>query len=281
MPEPRRQDPLIVNANYEGFVFALAALSVLNHLAILLLPVAADNQEVIRSIDFGVSGFLLLDFLVRLMRAPSKRSFFLTFYGWLALLGSLPVPLLRLARLLHAVLLARKLKRSDYITMGRVVIGQRSRSTLLAIVLTAIIVFQVASMLILTTERGAPDANIKTATDALWWGIVTAATVGYGDLYPVTPGGRVVAVLVMCVGIGLFSALTSYLSEWFMRPRGRINRRPIDSRSTTDEVLRELAEIRRMLEQQEQVQQQSHAALSARMAEIERVLKGASRSDEH
>ena len=49
-----------------------------------------------------------------------------------------------------------------------------------------------------------PGANITTIGDALWWGIVTIATVGYGDYYPVTAVGRIIAVFMMLSGIGIF-----------------------------------------------------------------------------
>jgi len=50
---------------------------------------------------------------------------------------------------------------------------------------------------------------------------VTLATVGYGDKYPVTTAGRVVGVIVIVVGVALFSALTSFLAQWFIRPRAQ------------------------------------------------------------
>ncbi len=74
-------------------------------------------------------------------------------------------------------------------------------------------------MLILDAESASTQANIKTGIDALWWNIVTLSTVGYGDKYPVTTAGRVIGVIVIVVGVGLFSALTSFLAQWFLRPR--------------------------------------------------------------
>jgi voltage-gated potassium channel len=62
-------------------------------------------------------------------------------------------------------------------------------------------------------EHGHPGANINTIGDALWWGIVTIATVGYGDYYPVTAVGRIIAVFVMLSGIGIFVLLVGSLSQ--------------------------------------------------------------------
>ena len=62
-----------------------------------------------------------------------------------------------------------------------------------------------------------PNSNIKTAEDAIWWAYVTITTVGYGDKFPVTTEGRVIAELLMTVGVGLFGTFTAYLASWFVR----------------------------------------------------------------
>lgn len=63
-----------------------------------------------------------------------------------------------------------------------------------------------------------PESNIHTADDAIWWAISTITTVGYGDRYPVTTEGRVVAALLMIAGVGLFGTLLATLAAWFLRP---------------------------------------------------------------
>ena len=79
----------------------------------------------------------------------------------------------------------------------------------------------------LPLEARSPDANITTAGDALWWGIVTVTTVGYGDQYPVTTGGRIVGVFVLILGVGLFGTFTGFLANAFLvTPEGRTRRAP-------------------------------------------------------
>ena len=68
---------------------------------------------------------------------------------------------------------------------------------------------------ILQVEKD-PNSNIKTAEDALWWAYVTITTVGYGDKYPVTTEGRLIAVVLMTGGVGLFGTFTAYIASWFV-----------------------------------------------------------------
>ncbi|WP_372171412.1 potassium channel family protein, partial [Vibrio sp. 10N.222.49.C9] len=69
---------------------------------------------------------------------------------------------------------------------------------------------------ILQFEKGLPDSNIHSAGDALWWSFVTITTVGYGDFYPVTTQGRLVAAILMTAGVGLFGTFTGLVANWFM-----------------------------------------------------------------
>jgi voltage-gated potassium channel len=135
------------------------------------------------------------------------------------LLGSLPVPFAGAFRLIWSWLALRRLRSSDFRQMSKVVVQKRAQSTLLTAALAAIVMLEVGAVLILDAESASPQANIQTGLDALWWNIVTLATVGYGDKYPVTTAGRVIGVVVIVVGVGLFSALTSFLAQWFLRAR--------------------------------------------------------------
>ena len=59
-------------------------------------------------------------------------------------------------------------------------------------------------------------ANVTSIGDALWWAATTVTTVGYGDRYPVTTTGRVIAVILMIVGMALVSAITASIAAWFV-----------------------------------------------------------------
>ena len=78
--------------------------------------------------------------------------------------------------------------------------------------------------LVLLFEEKAKGSNIHSYPDALWWAIVTVTTVGYGDRYPVSAGGRAVAVVLMLVGIGLIGVLTATVASVFVKEHTDANK---------------------------------------------------------
>ena len=78
--------------------------------------------------------------------------------------------------------------------------------------------------LVLLFEENAPGSNIHSYPDALWWAVVTVTTVGYGDRYPVTGGGRIVATILMLVGIGLIGVLTATVASVFIKEHTDANK---------------------------------------------------------
>jgi voltage-gated potassium channel len=70
----------------------------------------------------------------------------------------------------------------------------------------------------LKAESINPDANIKTAEDAVWYVIVTISTVGYGDRFPTTSWGRIVGTITILIGVGIFGTFTGFLANFFLSP---------------------------------------------------------------
>ena len=72
------------------------------------------------------------------------------------------------------------------------------------------------SIAVLDAEQDAEGANITTYGDALWWAMTTVTTVGYGDHFPVTFEGRLIAAVLMLVGIALVGVVTAALAAWLV-----------------------------------------------------------------
>jgi voltage-gated potassium channel len=91
----------------------------------------------------------------------------------------------------------------------------RAKGLLGTACLSAIVIVIFSCIAILAFEDEG-ESNIKTPFDAIWWAISTMTTVGYGDKYPVTVEGRIVAIILMIVGVGLFAVLTGLFARLFI-----------------------------------------------------------------
>jgi Ion channel len=203
--------------NYELFIGALSVFSIINIVLALLLPDPAV-RNVILIVDTGLCLVFFADFLGRLRNADSKSGYFFHQLGWLDLLGSLPFPGLRIARVFRVARVVRLVRAVGMKTLINKVLHDRAGSALYTVLVLCVFVIQYGSIFELITNRSSSDANITTASDAVWYTIVTITTVGYGDKYPVTNPGRIVGVLIMVVGVGLFGVLTGFLANVFLSP---------------------------------------------------------------
>ena len=139
-------------------------------------------------------------------------------FGWADLLASLPVQQVKILRIFRLVRVIRLLRAYGARNVVRSLLQDRAGSALLTLLLMGILVLEFGSLEILNVEQNAPGANITTASDALWYVIVTISTVGYGDRYPVTNEGRIIGSLIIVVGVGIFGTFTGYLANLFLAP---------------------------------------------------------------
>ena len=98
----------------------------------------------------------------------------------------------------------------------RVAIG-RSLGILIRLLVVTLFLGYIAAIQITLIERDHAEANIDNFWDGLWWAFTTITTVGYGDKYPVSGEGRILAVFLMILGISLLGVLTATIAAWFVR----------------------------------------------------------------
>lgn len=224
---------------YQLFMLALCVLALATIVVQHAFRLDPQIQIVLDYADFLICIGFAIDFLVSLWQAPNRWKYLIT-WGWLDLLSAIPtLDIARWGRLGRIARVMRGIRATRLLTTT--MRQQRSQSTFAIAALLALILVITSSTLILHFET-LPNSNIHTAEEAMWWAFSTMTTVGYGDYYPVSTGGRVVAILLMIAGVGLFGAFSAALAAWFLIPEGKATEHEIA-------LLREdIAALRRALE---------------------------------
>ena len=179
------------------------------------IKLPTETSRLLNYIDTTICIFFLFEFVIRFYQAKSKILFMK--WGWIDLISSIPMVdfvragrILRLIRLLRIV---RAFRSTNHLI--RHIFRNRAQGTFNSVAMLAVLLIIFSSIAILQVETD-PNSNIKSAEDAVWWAYVTITTVGYGDKFPVTTEGRIIAAILMTGGVGLFGTFTAYVASWFV-----------------------------------------------------------------
>ena len=216
----------------------VAALLFLVAYAVPILQPALPGwaADACRGVSVVVWVLFAVDLVVRIYLAKQRIKY--TLSVWLDVLAVL-LPALRPLRILRAVVAVRTLThRGQALARGQVV----------GFVVAAVSgVCAVAALAVLDAERSSPDANITGIGDALWWSVSTVTTVGYGDHYPTTTEGRVVAIALMVTGIALLGVVTAALASWFVEHLSEVREAEEATNATVEDLAEQIRELRREL----------------------------------
>ena len=193
-------------------------------LPVLVVPLVArvhgSVADSLDTVDYLVWAAFVTEYLVKLYLTPARAQFFRRHLLDLLIIA---VPVLRPLRALRLLRLLRTftLTRAGLILTSGL---KRARELLTHhglhfVLLSVLAIVGVCSAVEVAFEQHAPGANIHNFGDALWWAVVTVTTVGYGDKYPVSAGGRGVAVVLMLTGIGLVGVLSATVASYFVGQR--------------------------------------------------------------
>ena len=178
-------------------------------------------------------GLFAADYCIRLYLAP-RRLYFITHN--LMNLAIVLLPAWRIVSFLAMI----------HLTTNR----QYKRLSELAVKLfgyTAIFIIMFA-LAIYSVESSEPGAMIRDLPTAYWWTFTTLATVGYGDVYPITGIGRVIAVVVMLYGVGMVAVATGALASWIIEKiGGREEQEYPATKADVDDLHQEISELRALL----------------------------------
>lgn len=227
---------------YQLFMLVLCVYVLVALAAQRFTALSEETIAILEYVDFALCLIFFADFVGNLVFSKDRLGYLK--WGWIDLISSIPmVGPLRVGRVARIVRILRVLRaiRSTK-TLVFYVLQRRSESTLMAVSALSILLVVFASIAILEVEQVA-NANIQSPEDALWWAFVTITTVGYGDKFPVTSEGRIIAAILMTAGVGLFGTFTGYVASWFLDAEQE------QQTSELDAIRAELAEMRRLLTQ--------------------------------
>ena len=200
---------------YDLLLIVVAVISIVVVIWQLFLVQNPEIAKLLYIMDFVVCIFFFIDYIRQIMMASNRWRYVFT-WGIFDLISSIPAvgPLraLKIVRIIRIIRVVRSLR-----VISQTLIRDKLASAVSMLALIGSMTILLCCIGVLHYESGAPGATIKTAQDVTWWAVVTTSTVGYGDMYPITTEGRIMAVVIMCVGIGLFATFAGALAGIFMR----------------------------------------------------------------
>ncbi len=207
-----------VKPGYDLFIIVVTVLSIVNWVFMVIPPsISSETRELLIFMEPIFTVILLLDFGLRLRLAKGARWQYMNRGGgWLDLIGSLPYG--RVLRLFRLWTVLTSFQRYGWSNTLRWFVAHRAQGTLFMVLAFLTVILECGGLLVLHFEAGVPGSNIGTGGEALWWGVVTITTVGYGDYFPVTPGGQIVATVMIVSGVALISIFTAWVASTFLAP---------------------------------------------------------------
>jgi len=245
--EERHQANEAVLARYEGVTAIPMLVLAIASLPLLVVPVILDLAPVVGALvltlDWLIWGAFAVDYLIRLRLARYRGTFVQRNVFDLLIVV---LPFLRPLRVFRSARGLRLLRAGRAVGfMGRGAQSARlilTRHKLHYLLLVAAAAVLLGAALVWQFERGLPHSNIHSYADAVWWAVVTLATVGYGDLAPVSEAGRFVAVALMILGIGVVAMVAASFASFFV---GKGSEKQVEPK--IDEALHRLERIERAL----------------------------------
>ncbi len=172
----------------------------------------SSTRPELEALEWGLTGLFVLEFATR-FAASHDRSQYLRGH-WVDVVAlAPPIRAARVLRLLRLLRLVRTFAGAYRAAMHLEGLARHRGFAWLMVAWLA--VMALCSIALYPAEHGV-NKTIDSPFDALWWGVVTLSTVGYGDVYPITPEGRLAAMVLMLLGIGLFSAITATATSYLL-----------------------------------------------------------------
>jgi len=205
---------------FDLFIQALIVISLITFSVETLPDLSVGARHFLGWIEVIVVVVFTIEYILRLYVADHKLKFIFSFYGMIDLLAILPfyaargvdlrsIRVFRLMRLIRIFKLLRFGRAAQRLKNA----FQSIKTELSLFFLMSVFVLYVSSVGIYYFENGAQPEKFASVFHALWWSVATLTTVGYGDIYPITLGGKLFTFVVLMVGIGMVAVPTGLISS--------------------------------------------------------------------
>jgi len=211
---------------FDLFIQILIAVSLVSF-SIETLPDLSDSTYALLSdIEFVIVIIFSIEYVLRVILTERKLSYVFSFYGIIDLVAILPFYLssslsLQTLRSLRFIILFESLKLTRYSNaisrIGKALVI--AKEELLFFGFVTLIMLYLSAIGIYHFEHAAQPEVFKSVFDSLWWAVTTLTTVGYGDAYPITVGGRIFTFVVLMLGLGLVAVPTGIISSALLSVR--------------------------------------------------------------
>lgn len=191
----------------EKSTIPLALLGLLYLVAYSVQVLNDENAQLVAHMEIVslvIWGIYLTDLVLRLVVAENFGKFVRS--SWLEILA-LALPFIRFLRVFRVVLALKAI---------RGLVSNRASAAGTYLLMLVPLTWFSGAVAVLDAEAGNPEASITDLREALWWSLATITTVGYGDKYPTTLDGQLVAGVLMLTGIALFSAGAGIFASWIL-----------------------------------------------------------------
>ena len=211
---------------FDLMIQALILVSVVTFAIETLPDLSSTTRQALRIIETVIVILFTIEYLLRLYVADRKMGYVLSFYGIIDLVAVLPFYLavgidltsLRIFRMMRIFQLMKILRYNKAIDrFSRAFVIAREEIVLFSMV-TGILLY-ISALGIYYFESEAQPEIFKSVFHSLWWAVATLSTVGYGDMYPITPGGRIFTFFILVIGLGIVAVPTGLFSSALSKVR--------------------------------------------------------------
>ena len=209
---------------FNFFIQFLIFVSIVNFSILTLPNLSIKTQEIINGLEIFCVSVFTVEYLLRIYSASSRVKFFFSFFGLIDLIAILPFYLTLGMDLksLRAIRLFRILRLFKFLRYGNIMEKIKKsfnsiKRELFLFTLATLMLLYFSSIGIYYFENEAQPEVFASIFDAMWWSVATLTTVGYGDVYPITSGGKIFASVIVFIGLGLVAIPTGLIASSLTR----------------------------------------------------------------